>query len=414
MRPARRSLRARHPASSRDHRARRREPRRPTEATRRSPARPRRRHCASRVGSTPSERGGRPGGEKRHRQRRLGHAVDRRERAADRSPSGAKRAANSSSTPTETGSAPLSAKRQLDRVEPLELRVLDALETQRIREARRGRDGRTMARDRAQPERRARQKQLGRNQHQRIGPIDAAQQAADEPHVVMQRQPRDADLPLRAARRHHLVDGVELRHQVRLRERYRLGIDGRPRRELDERHRAPARCRSVQLGGPDERIDDQAAELGRGCGHGHAEEALDARVGQDQPRARRLRSCARSPRGYSSSRPEAQRRRERHRDRAGQRRAEECVEERRTRRQHQRDAIAGPHAERGQRRSDAPGARAHLAPGERLLALLQIDEGDADRRLGSATVSASLIEARQGVAGRRRPSLRSLPRARRR
>ncbi len=72
-----------------------------------------------------------------------------------------------------------------------------------------------------------------------------------------------------------------------------------------------------------------------------------------------------------------ERRRERHRDGAGQRRAEERVEERRPGRQHQRHPIARAHAERRQRAGDPRRARERaLVPAERLLGLVRRHEGE--------------------------------------
>ena len=92
----------------------------------------------------------------------------------------------------ETGSAPLRASRQLASDRPPRSAGRHPLGHVGVGEARRRRDGAAVAGDGPQPERRPGQEVLGGDEHQRPGVGGRAQQAADEPHVVVQRQPRDA------------------------------------------------------------------------------------------------------------------------------------------------------------------------------------------------------------------------------
>ncbi len=232
------------------------------------------------------------------RERRLGQAVDRHQRRGTEAPPG-----------EALGEAPRRVHRDLlgavereppaGEVHPLHLLVLHPPGADRVGEAGRDGDGPLVARERAQPQRRPSEEHLGPEQHQRPGVGHGAEQTADEPHVVVQRQPAHAELRiLRSVVRHQRPERVDLGEHRAVRQRHRLRVHRAPRRELHQRERA-------RVGRAGDRWRARLAQRGhvpepepRGpATHRLSEEPSHPPVGEQRHRARRAGACARSTRG---------------------------------------------------------------------------------------------------------------------
>ena len=223
-----------------------------------------------------------------------------------------------------------------------EIVVPYSLQAQSIGEARRGRNDRAMARDRAQPHRGPHQEDFGCNQHESAGEGHGREQTPDEPHVVVQGQPRHADTAAEdlGARREQDLERRTLRHQVPVRQRHGFWIRGRARGKLDEPERIGldrdlrliVRC--AQLG------HRSAPQFGPGLLDGLTEQELHAAIGQHQRRPHiGEHSRRRSDVFVHASEPH--RRVERDRHRPGELGAEERLQQIAPSRKHERDAIAG-------------------------------------------------------------------------
>ena len=79
-------------------------------------------------------------------------------------------------------------------VEAFEIGVLDAAHAQVVSKRRRKTDGAAMARQRPQPLGRALHERLRRQQHAGTRGVHRPERHADQPHVVIERQPADADV----------------------------------------------------------------------------------------------------------------------------------------------------------------------------------------------------------------------------
>ena len=129
-----------------------------------------------------------------HGQRCLRHAIARSERISAKTP-----------TPEPLTEPPLrfgadrlgaiEADAPGGQVHALEFVVTYALEAQVESEARRRRDSPPMPRDGPQPRARHRNEQLGRKQYELFLKIKNAEEISDQSHVVVERQPSDADGP---------------------------------------------------------------------------------------------------------------------------------------------------------------------------------------------------------------------------
>ena len=99
-----------------------------------------------------------------------------------------------SSVSGRMGSAPQPATRHLSRVSPSRSIGLDALDAQGVGEVRRVRDGAAHAGERLQPGDRALQEQERRQEVHGHAVEERREHEADEPHVVVERQPRHRDV----------------------------------------------------------------------------------------------------------------------------------------------------------------------------------------------------------------------------
>jgi hypothetical protein len=172
-------------------------------------------------------------------------------------------------------------------VDAREVVVADTLHAHPVGEARGGRDGAAVAGERAQPERGAREEALGAEQHEVPGKGHRGEQAADEPHVVVERQPRDADGARARGGGDERAQRRALRHELSVRERDGLRVDGGPRRELDHPERVGGDL-DLGLGArPAQRRDGVAPQGRAGALDGPPEQELHAAVGEHGGRRRR-------------------------------------------------------------------------------------------------------------------------------
>ena len=84
-----------------------------------------------------------------------------------------------------------------------------------------------------EPARRAREEGERREDRDRDAEVERAQPRADQPHVVVERQPAHAHVV--GADRDRLADRADVRQEVGVGEEHALGIAGAPRRVLDQR-----------------------------------------------------------------------------------------------------------------------------------------------------------------------------------
>ena len=126
-------------------------------------------------------------------------------------------------------------------VEPGDLLVGDLVDAQLVGEVGRRRQRAAVAVDRPQPARRAGEEGERRHQHQRHAEVERAHPAADQPHVVVERQPAHDHVVRPDVR--PLADRPQVRQQVGVGEHHPLGIAGAAGGELEEGdvlRRAPA------------------------------------------------------------------------------------------------------------------------------------------------------------------------------
>ena len=89
---------------------------------------------------------------------------------------------------------PASSDPPARKIQCLDLRALHPAKTQLVSEVRRKRNRAPIGGDRIQPDRRAFQKEDRRHDDQIDAAVDGGDQHADEPHVVIERQPAHADV----------------------------------------------------------------------------------------------------------------------------------------------------------------------------------------------------------------------------
>ena len=92
-----------------------------------------------------------------------------------------------------------------------------------------------MATDGPQPQGRPCEEVLGRDEDQWSRVVNGAEQAPDQSHVMVERQPRNAQLREPSLGGHDGFQRRALGHEVKVSERHRPGLHRGARRELDER-----------------------------------------------------------------------------------------------------------------------------------------------------------------------------------
>jgi hypothetical protein len=183
-----------------------------------------------------------------------------------------------------------------------------------------------MAGDRPQPEPRSGQEVLGRDEDQRTRVVDREEKTADQAHVVVEGQPRNAELREAALGWEEHLERLELRHQVGVREGNRLRVGGRARRELNQAEGIGLHL-GLELTGavPAHVIRSQAAQSREGPLDRLTEEPAGSGVRQHEARAGRTDHPG--GRGVVLGQPaQAERGIERNRDRAGEQHPEVGVE----------------------------------------------------------------------------------------
>ncbi len=180
---------------------------------------------------TASMRGPRPGGGRQQADRAFGQAVHRRHRLGAE----AETREAFGEAAQRLGHHRLGAVRRdapRTQVQPLDLRIVDAFHAQFVGEVRRRRQRAAVAVDRAQPAFGARQERERRHHHQRNREVQARQPGADQPHVVIQRQPAHEHVVVPDGDR--LADGADVGEQVGVREHHALRVAGAARGVLEE------------------------------------------------------------------------------------------------------------------------------------------------------------------------------------
>jgi hypothetical protein len=124
----------------------------------------------------------------------------------------------SAESPDRDGLRPADREAPAGQVHALEIPVPHPLRADRVAKRRRHRDRGAVARDRPQPQRRAGQEVLRRDEDQGAGVVHREEQAADETHVVVERQPGHTALREEVRGRQQRLEGRELGHQVPVRE----------------------------------------------------------------------------------------------------------------------------------------------------------------------------------------------------
>jgi hypothetical protein len=198
-----------------------------------------------------------------------------------------------------TGSAPLNANRQLREIETLEVAVLDPAQAQLVAEVRPTRHRATVFVDRPQPAGGAGEERQRGHDHERDAGVEAEQPGADQPHVVVERQPADEHVGgLELAGLAHRAD---VREQVRVAEHHPLGVTGAPRGVLQQRGVRPrgrSRPPRGRLSSPTVTTWRNVGICGRrggpASGRGHGDERRRLRV-VEQPTWRRR--CSSNPEG---------------------------------------------------------------------------------------------------------------------
>ena len=239
------------------------------------------------------------------------------------------------------------------KVEPFELAVRELAEAQLVGEVRRRGERAAVMRDAPQPALGPREEGERRHQHQRIAVEQRAEAGADQPHVVVERQPGHEDVGrARLRRRPHRA---KVGHQVRVRQHHALGLPGAARGVLQERDVAGrGAVRRHGAAGLRHLLDGQDVAERLGMRAQHVGERLRGLAGDEDPRA----AVGHDPRDAAEVLLELRRPRrriERDRDRPRAQRAVEGGEEAAAGRQHDRDPVARRDAAR--REPGGEGAR---------------------------------------------------------
>ncbi len=352
---------------------------------------------------------------------RFGETVDRREGFRAQAPAAEARVEASHHVGRD-GLRPVERHAPAREVDAVELVVRDALEAEAVGEVRGRRHHAAVARDGPQPECRPGHEELGRNQRQLGCRVLRREHAADEPHVVVERQPGHAarfgaSLPV-------LVERSDLGEDRPMGQCHGLGIDRRAGGELHEGEVIRLRCAERRF--RRRRVRRQAVEsreLERAAAaRDHlAEQSGDRRLRDEQSRPdgrqhlRRARVVFLEP-----SEPYRGVERDGHGTRGEH--AEERVEERGRGAEHEADPVAGSNAELEQPAAGAQRATAYLVPTEKGGALAPVDEAQPatpgrgrsvqQGRQGLNRHRAPAVAARRRRGGRRSCRVRPRPRAR--
>ena len=291
------------------------------------------------------------------------------------------------------------AERDLPRRErvAVELVRLHPIDAHAEREVGAAADRAAVARDRAQPARRARPEVIGRHQHQARAVEQRRQRAADQPHVVIQRQP--ADHHVVGVVRERVADAALVGDDVAVAHHHAARRAGRARGVLQERDLVGARGRRDPVGRgargelvAGDRVDPR---IERELRHRRGDRRQAPRRGQHQARPGVARDAAQPLEVLAAARLGRKRR---HRDHAGDQAAEEPddvvivvgVE-------HQRARTARhPAGDRGGHRLGAGPQRAVAELGGHGLAVAEHAQRDA-----IGVVLGALAEERAQRGGRR-------------
>ena len=158
-----------------------------------------------------------------------------------------------------------------------------------------------MARHRAEPERGAREEVLRRDEHERARVAERPEQAADEPHVVVERQPRDERVARDRAHR-----GDE-RVRLRLRARACVSATGFGSTVEPDENCTSASASGARRASAAAPAESSAASSQPSAGAPRATAGPSSRrtapLGDDERARRRPRACAPCAATYSSIRP---------------------------------------------------------------------------------------------------------------
>ena len=340
----------------------------------------------------------------RHAQAALGQAVDGPQRLG---PEAERREARREALDRagEDGFGAVQRDAPGRQIEPFEIGVRDLARAQVEGEVGRGGDGAAMPRDRLEPAHRLGEEGQRRHRDDRHAVVERPEPRADQAHVVVQRQPRDADVV--AAQLEGLAEGADVGEQVGVRQRHALRRARAPRRVLD---RAPARPRWRRLRSPVSTCADDSGvvsevrhrrdrgqarrerpqERGGALGLGERQQDPGARVAQDRGLPRRVLLDLIG----------AERRVERHGDAAGEQDAHVGVEERRLGAEQQRDALARRHATVAQAGGDAARVAIQAAVGDQRLAAVVVAQLDVDAVGAALDLPAQRLDQRPRGRGR--------------
>ncbi len=252
-------------------------------------------------------------------------------------------------------------------IQPFEFALVEPRSADLVGKVRRRRDRAAVTVDRAQPARRPGEEGQRRHQHQVHAVVQAPHPGADQPHVVIQRQPGDEHLARAGA------DGAAHRPQVgeqlRVGEHHSFRAAGAAGGVLQQRQ-----VPGVALGARGERLGvefvrrqhvaqrrrQRLQQVRQRLGLGDGDEQRRLAVGKDPG----------LPLQVVFERRRARRWIQRHRHGAGIQRAVERDEELQRRRQHQRAGLPGRQAVRAQRRCRLQRPPVQFAVGERFAALV--------------------------------------------
>ncbi len=279
-------------------------------------------------------------------------------------------------------------------VEALERLVGDAAGAQLVGEVRRRGEGRAPLVDRPEPPLGPGEERGGRQQRERQALVEAEEPRADEPHVVVERQPAHPDVGgtyLEAG-----PDRAEVGEEVVVGEEDPLGLAGAARRVLDEGRVGAVALRAGDgqarggqlLGGHDvdERRHRGPQEARHGPGAGDRDEEAHAGVPEDRGLADRI----------LLETVEADGRVDRHGDGAREQDPEEGAQEVEAGRQHEGDGVAARDAALAEAARDRRRLVAQPPVGDRLLA--PVDE--ALRRARPARRARCGLPAQEDVDAR--------------
>ena len=256
-----------------------------------------------------------------------------------------------------------------------------------------------MPRDGLEPTHRLGEERERRHRDDRHAVVERPEPRADQAHVVVQRQPRDADVV--AGQLEGLAEGADVGEQVGVRQRHALRRARAPRRVLDQRQRIRGDDSGVQVDsgvvsevrhgrhrGQGRR--ERAQERGGALGLGERQQDAGARVAQDRGLAR----------GVLLDLIGAERRVERHGDAAGEQDAHVGVEERRLGAEQQRDALARRHAAVAQAGGHAARVAIQAAVRDQRLAAVVVAQLDVDALGAALDLPAQRLDQRPRGRGR--------------